>query len=430
MIKSYFKSYFKDFHNVGYLRSSSVIFLMFASQAIWWSFFQIWLTSPKSGLSLSSSAVGTIFSVNSIVTLFLMFIYGAIQDRLGLKKNLLVFCAILISLVGPFFSWVYEPLLQHSFALGVIVGAIYLPAAFLGTAPLTETYAEKASRRFGFEYGQARAWGSLGYALASLMAGFLFVINPLLNFWGGSLLGVLFLISLLFTKSSTEKNNGTSPKFGEPSTIPTVKEIITVAKIPSLWVMIFLTMFTWTFYTVFDQQMFPQFYTSLFSTAALGQQTYGILSSVQVFFEAVMMGIIPFIMRKIGVRKTLLLGMLVMTIRIGACSLTNDPVIVSFIKMLHSIEVPLFMLPIFRYFTLHFDTKLSATLYMLGFQVASQIGQAILSTPLGILKDNFGHKITFVVISGIVFIATLCAFFMLKKDNEDVNGDPFLIAEK
>ncbi len=58
---------------------------MFASQAIWWSFFQLWLTSPKSGLSLSAGAVGTIFAVNSAVTLILMFVYGTIQDRLNLK---------------------------------------------------------------------------------------------------------------------------------------------------------------------------------------------------------------------------------------------------------------------------------------------------------------------------------------------------------
>lgn len=419
------QSYFKDFRNVGYRNSSSSIFLMFASQAIWWSFFQLWLTSPKSGLSLSAGAVGTIFAVNSAVTLILMFVYGTIQDRLNLKNYLLIFCAILISLVGPFFTWVYGPLLQHFFTLGIIVGAIYLPAAFLGTAPLTETYAEKASRKFGFEYGKARAWGSLGYAVATLIAGFLFVINPLLNFWAGSILGIVFLITLLISRTNKHSDD-VEVIIADDSTVPRLKDVITVAKLPALWVMIFLTMFTWTFYTVFDQQMFPQFYTSLFSTAEQGEKMYGILNSVQVFFEAVMMGVIPFIMRKIGVRQTLIIGMLVMSIRIGACSLTNDPVAVSFIKMLHSIEVPLFMLPIFRYFTLHFDTRLSATLYMVGFQVAAQVGQVILSTPLGMLKDAYGHSVTFIVISVIVLIATVVASFLLKKDEEDVYGQPLI----
>lgn len=424
------KAYFKDFRNPGYLHSSSSIFLFFACQAIWWSFFQLWLTSAKSGLGLSGSAVGTIYAANSVTTLILMFIYGAIQDKLGLKRTLLIFCGILASLVGPFFTWIYGPLLHHHFITGIIVGALYLPTAFLATAPLTETYAEKASRKFHFEYGQARAWASLGYALAALIAGFLFVIDPLLNFWSGTVLGVLFLLDLIISKSDAKQFDKTTDKEfasnSEKSSVPTIKEMLSITKIPELWVMIFLTMFTWTFYTVFDQQMFPEFYTLLFSTAAKGQQMYGTLNSIQVFFEAVMMGVIPLIMRKIGVRKTLLLGMLVMSIRIGGCGIAHDPVTVSFIKMLHSIEVPLFMLPIFRYFTLHFDTRLSATLYMVVFQVAAQIGQVILSTPLGKLHDIFGYSTTFRVISGVVFLTTICAFFLLKKDNEDVNGEPFL----
>ena len=87
-------------------------------------------------------------------------------------------------------------------------------------------------------------------------------------------------------------------------------------------------------------------------------------------------------MKKIGVRNALLLGATVMFLRIGLCGVFHDPITISIVKLFHSIEVPLFCLPAFRYFTLHFDTKLSATLYMVGFQIASQVGQVIFSTPL------------------------------------------------
>jgi len=96
------------------------------------------------------------------------------------------------------------------------------------------------------------------------------------------------------------------------------------------------------------------------------------------------------------------------------------------IKMMHAIEVPLFMLPMFRYITLHFNPKLSATLYMIGFQIAAQIGQVILSTPLGNLRDHIGYGDTFLIISGIALLAGIFAIFTFKKDDEDVNGDPFI----
>ena len=98
---------------------------------------------------------------------------------------------------------------------------------------------------------------------------------------------------------------------------------------------------------------------------------------------------------------------------------------VSIVKLFHSIEVPLFCLPAFRYFTLHFDTKLSATLYMVGFQIASQVGQVIFSTPLGALHDAMGDRPTFFTISAIVLAALVYGTFVIKKDDQEVGGDPF-----
>ena len=115
-----------------------------------------------------------------------------------------------------------------------------------------------------------------------------------------------------------------------------------------------------------------------------------------------------------------------MFVRIIGCALVDDPVLVSAIKMLHAIETPLFILPIFRYFTLHFNPALSATLYMVGFQVSAQIGNVILSSPLGALHDRMGYQQTFIVISLVVLLAGIYGFFALKKDDQQVDGDPFM----
>ena len=57
-----------------------------------------------------------------------------------------------------------------------------------------------------------------------------------------------------------------------------------------------------------------------------------------------MMGVVPVVMKKIGVRKVILF---------------------------HAPETALFILGIFRYLTLHFDIRMSATIYMVGFQIAA-----------------------------------------------------------
>ncbi|TAP27834.1 MFS transporter [Arthrobacter sp. S41] len=413
--------------NPTYLQSSFSMLLFFASWGIWWSFFQIWLTSETTGLALTGAQVGTVYSVNSLATLVLMFAYGAIQDRLGVKKHLAVVLAAVTALVGPFVTWVYQPLLQSNFMTGVILGAIVLSIGFLAGVGLFEALTERYSRRFGFEYGQARMWGSFGYAVVALAAGFLFTINPMLNFWIGSVLGLVHLALLLFSRAKGEP----VPKrpvegIMSPASTPSFREMLGLFRLPSLWLIIIFVMLSWTFYTVFDQQMFPEFYTGLFDDPATGQRVYGILNSVQVFFEAAMLGIVPIIMRRVGVRASLLMGVAIMFVRILGCALVDDPLLVSAIKMLHAIETPLFILPVFRYFTLHFNPALSATLYMVGFQVSAQIGNVVLSTPLGALHDRVGNEQTFITIAIVVLLAGVYGFFALKKDDQQVDGDPFL----
>lgn len=415
----------RELKNPSYLQSSTTMLLFFASWGIWWSFFQLWLTSEHNGLGLSGSAVGTIFSINSIASLVLMFLYGTIQDKLFIKRHLLIFNAILATLIAPFFIFVYAPLLQSHFIVGAWIGAIFLSAAYLSAVGVLEATTERFSRVFGFAYGQARAWGSFGYAISALLAGFLFVKDPRLNFIGGSLIGIFLLLDLLFWRPKEERAALKAiDELKSDDATPKLKDMVGLLKIKVLWQIIFFVMFSWTFYNVFDQQMFPEFYTSLFSSNAVGQQTYGTLNSIQVFVEALMLGLVPLLMKKIGVRKTLLLGTAIMCLRIGLCGFITDPIVISGVKMLHSLEVPLFVLSIFRYFTLHFDTKLSATLYMIGFQIAAQVGQVILSTPLGILRDNMGYSMTFKIIAFIVLLTGIYGFFIIKKDNEFVNGQP------
>ena len=415
----------RELKNPSYLQSSTTMLLFFASWGIWWSFFQLWLTSEHNGLGLSGSAVGTIFSINSIASLVLMFLYGTIQDKLFIKRHLLIFNAILATLIAPFFIFVYAPLLQSHFIVGAWIGAIFLSAAYLSAVGVLEATTERFSRVFGFAYGQARAWGSFGYAISALLAGFLFVKDPRLNFIGGSLIGICLLLDLLFWRPKEERAALKAiDELKSDDATPKLKDMVGLLKIKVLWQIIFFVMFSWTFYNVFDQQMFPEFYTSLFSSNAVGQQTYGTLNSIHVFVEALMLGLVPLLMKKIGVRKTLLLGTAIMCLRIGLCGFITDPIVISGVKMLHSLEVPLFVLSIFRYFTLHFDTKLSATLYMIGFQIAAQVGQVILSTPLGILRDNMGYSMTFKIIALIVLLTGIYGFFIIKKDNEFVNGQP------
>ena len=417
--------FLQAFQNPFYRVGSTQLLLFFMGWGIWWSFFQIWLTTKQ---GFSGTQVGTIFSFGSAVALVLMFVYGSIQDKLGMRKNLLLALIGLQIFIAPFFTWVYVPMLENNFFLGAMVGAVYLAISYLAACPVFEAVTERMSRRYHFEYGQARAWGSFGYAVAALAAGFLFTINPYLIFWTGSAISAILFVSLLVWRPERDTTNLAHYEDKEESRkdnkTPSMREILGVFKIFDVWKIILFVVMSWTFYTVFDQQMFPEFFTRFFATPEQGQQAYGVLNSIEVFLEFLMMGLVPVFMRKIGVRKAILLSCAIMILRIGGCGLVTNPFGVAVIKLLHAPETALFILAIFRYFTLHFDTRISATLYMVGFQIAAQVGQIIFSAPLGALHDSIGYQPTFLVISGIVCVASVYAFVVLRKDDQCVEGQP------
>ena len=85
--------------------------MFFCSWGIWWSFFSRWLTDPTHGLGMSSAEQGQIYSINSLATLVIMFVYGTIQDQLGIKRKLVIFISAVAACVGPFVQFVYQPML-------------------------------------------------------------------------------------------------------------------------------------------------------------------------------------------------------------------------------------------------------------------------------------------------------------------------------
>lgn len=411
--------------NPFYVSNSLNILLFFAGWGIWWSFFQIWLTTKE---GFSGAQVGEIYSFNSAFSLIMNLVYSNIQDRLGIRRNLLVFCAVLQVFLGPFFTFLFVPMLRAHFLMGALIGSCYLTLAYLSASPMFEALTERVSRRFNYQYGSARGWGSFGYALSALIAGFLFTIDPALLFWLGSGIAVVLLILLLCWNPI--RNEKDVAKFENPmvkereNSKPASKDFLNIFKIRSLWEIAIFLVFSGTFYTIFDQQMFPQFFTQFFKTQAVGDHMYGILNSVEVFLEAIMMGLVPLLMKKIGVRQTILVGVTFMFIRIGGCGLITNPVGVSIIKLLHAPETAIFCVVMFRYYTLHYDPRVSATINIVT-GIAGSFGQILLSTPLGILRDHIGYQPTFLVIAGIVFCAGIYGYFIIRKDDQEVNGEKF-----
>lgn len=179
---------------VVYLKLSAYFFFFFVTWSASYSLFSIWLGQE---INLSGADTGIVFSVNAIFALCMQPLYGYISDKIGLRKSILTFISVLLIFVGPFYIYVYGPLLKYNTILGAVVGGIYLGTAFLAGVGAIESYVEKIGRKYNFEYGRSRMWGSLGWAAATFFAGQLFNINPNINFWIASISAIILFFIIL-----------------------------------------------------------------------------------------------------------------------------------------------------------------------------------------------------------------------------------------
>ena len=397
---------------VVYLKLSAYFFFFFVTWSASYSLFSIWLGQE---INLSGADTGIVFSVNAIFALCMQPLYGYISDKIGLRKSILTFISVLLIFVGPFYIYVYGPLLKYNTILGAVVGGIYLGTAFLAGVGAIESYVEKIGRKYNFEYGRSRMWGSLGWAAATFFAGQLFNINPNINFWIASISAIILffiILSISIEMSDEDLEKAQSVK---------IKDVCLLFKLKEFWLFILYVIGVTCFYNVYDQQ-FPLYYSSMFSSKEIGNQIFGYLNSLQVFLEAGMMFMAPFIVNKIGDKKGLILAGLLMSFRIIGSGLATEPILISCMKLLHSVELPIMLIAVFKYLAANFDTRLSSILYLVGYQFASQVGATVLSPVIGRFYDTVGFSSTYIIMGCIVLVFTIISMFTLastKKENLD-----------
>lgn len=387
---------------------SALLFFFFFTWSSSFSLISIWL---KQYVGLKSTDTGFIFSAISVVALCAQPIFGFVQDKLGLRKNLLLFIAILLVMSGPFFIG-FAAVLRWNIFIGSLLGGLYIGMTFNAGIGVLESYTERVSRIRGFEYGRARMWGSLGWASATFIAGRNIDIDPNYNFIMASIAGTIFFILLALLKSG-KPDAYNQLEHGKTSAI-TIKDILSLLALPHFWALI-LFMIGTCVYSVYDQQ-FPIFFASQFATSQQGNEMYGYLNSLQVFLEAGGMFLAPFLVNKIGAKKGLLLASSVMAARIIGSGLVEGPLMISCMKLLHAVELPILLISIFKYNSQHFDKRLSSTLYLVGFQCISSIVAALLSPLAGLGYDTYGFAPTYMAMGTIVIGTTLLSAFLLRGD--------------
>ncbi|MCX7079734.1 MAG: MFS transporter [Pseudomonas sp.] len=390
---------------------SGLLFFFFFAWSSSYSLFSIWLHRV---IGLNGTETGFIFAANAIAALLIQPFYGALQDRLGLSKKLLVWIGVLLCAAAPFSIYVYANLLAQNVVLGAVVGAAFLALSMLAGVGVIESYTERMSRHAGFEFGTTRMWGSLGWASATGVVGVVFNIDPDIAFYMSSAAGVVFL--LILSRLDLARFNKPETQTGGEAAMP--------VRLNDLWKLLTLSRF-WAFslyltgvcgiYMIYEQQ-FPVYFSSFFPTPEEGTRAYGYLNSSQVLLEAICMLFAPWVVGRTGAKYGLILAGSIMFVRILGSGLATDAWTIAACKMLHALEVPILLVSVFKYISFNFDSRLSASIYLVGFQFAQQLTAMLLSPLVGYGYDHYGFSSVYVLMAGLVGSCLLLSWSLLRAD--------------
>lgn len=392
-----------------YIRISLCLFVFYFAWSTSWSFLAIWLAD---NVGLNSEKIGFVLSINALFALAMKPVCGYIMDKLGLGKHLLVIVTLASVLASPFFIWVYQPLLGFNLIAGMLVGALYLSFAYLAGVLVFESYADRYSRAWSFEFGRVRMWGSMGWAVASLFAGQLFNLSPSYNFCVTSLACVVLLMLLGMLKTQGEGIDWQAVNAGQKAPVnkTDVKMLFTQS---GFWIlMLFYGGIIWMMQSA--EQQFPRYFVSFFADHKQGNAMLGYMGSVQSAVEFILMFSIPWLINKVGARNGLLLAGFVIGLRLIVSALATHAWMIAIIKPFYGLEMALLLVSIFKYLSLYFDKRLTGTVYMV-LGCFNYLGIALINPIAGMLYDRYGFAKTYLVMGVIAWVITLIGIQVLGK---------------
>lgn len=320
-------------------------FFYFFIMGAYFPFFPIWLHDIN---HISKSDTGIIFAAISLFSLLFQPLFGLLSDKLGLRKYLLWIITGMLVMFAPFFIFIFGPLLQYNILVGSIVGGIYLGFCFNAGAPAVEAFIEKVSRRSNFEFGRARMFGCVGWALCASIVGIMFTINNQFVFWLGSGCALILAVLLFFAKTDAPSSATVANAVGANHSAFSLKLALELFRQPKLWFLSLYVIGVSCTYDVFDQQ-FANFFTSFFATGEQGTRVFGYVTTMGELLNASIMFFAPLIINRIGGKNALLLAGTIMSVRIIGSSFATSALEVVILKTLHMFEVPFLLVGCFKY---------------------------------------------------------------------------------
>jgi PPP family 3-phenylpropionic acid transporter len=361
----------------------AIYLILYMAYAIWRVFYNVYLE----GHNFTGIEIGAINALFQSTLFVVVPIWGYIADKKGIRPSLRIavgIAAILVLIIGNILNFWW--LLIFIFVLTLF----YHP-----TGPLVDALAVQftESDKKKYNYGNLRMWGSLGWAIASIIGGYLFVVLDLK--YSFPIATCLFLCVIFFLR--TPKKPGVKlyhPHFEQI-------KIRDIAKNRALMFFLFILLL----YGVASSPI-NSFLNLYFTELGASNYIIGLAYSIQAISEIPFFILGNYLLKHLGAKRIIVISLVVMVVRLFVYALYPNVSMALIMGALQGITLSFFLVGVVDFLHRHLPKSRHATAQSILWGLYFGVGQSSGNLIIGLLKDKY-HMIGVMLIFAFVMFAIL-----------------------
>ncbi len=402
----------------------SCVFAVLASQI-----FAIWLDKQ---MHLNSLQIGELLGMKTLVAIFYKPLFGWLLDKTQLRIHFVITLALAGLGAGPFFQFVYKPLLlTHNpslfYAAGVL-GGIYFGYVIIAGGAAVWGYTGRYLEAHGGTVDKLGVSSSMGWIVMGFILTMLYTINPTWGFYLASLAALGMVLTLLSLKVKPFDNLNTRVTSKDRIKFTDLKKLIIN---PRFYVLAFFAISTMTI--VYAQ--YGQIGRYSLSFWPNDMQNYGLKFMAYMGLPIAVIHLLllfkcSVFIKKFNPSRTLVLVSFCYGLSLLCFALASFfkdytaggsyvPSLVASIIARQMLDVvnPFTNIVVLSYVTTSFNKRMAGTALLVGFHFICNLGGSAGNGIVGGMFKNQGWGHSYIEISIFIFIATIILAFLIKFAN-------------
>ncbi|WP_169081735.1 MFS transporter [Paenibacillus sp. PL91] len=361
-------------------------FLYFALLSMFITFLPVYLAEQ----GLQPAQIGFIIGTGGFITIITQPLWGMISDKTRTIRKILLLLVLISSVTGYF-------LYNSSTFFMLILFAMLLYFFLMPIDPLLESLNFSISEASGVSYGSIRTYGALGYAVTSLLTGYV------MSYFGAHSLSLLFVgigfISLVISWKMSDV-----PVTGKPVTLSSLKHFMSNKET----LMFLLLVFVCSVPARMNDTFLGIYIRELGGTPELIGQSFFLAAGSEIIVFALSF----WWLRKGKEMMLISFASIFFFIRFFLSAWITDPHVLAYLQIMQMLTFPIFYSAAIQYLYRIVPVEWRATgqtaLALLFFGISG-----ILASYLGgFIYGSFGAKTLYLTISVLSFLGMLFGFIL------------------